>query len=59
MLISFCLFIVIVKPKSSPKSKSKIQDKNPSPKSRSKIQVQNPSQKSKIQSPGERDWDWG
>ena len=36
----------IVKPESSPKSKSKIQVPNPSP-------------KSKIQNPEEREWVWG
>ena len=39
------------------KVQSQIQVLNPSPKSRSKIQVQNP--KSKVQSPEEREWDWG
>ena len=49
----YCLFVYlmlhkmnIVKPKSSPKSKSQIQ-----------VLYSNP--KSKIQSPEERDWDWG
>ena len=40
------LLLNIVKPKSSPKSKSQFQVPNPSP-------------KSKIQSPNEKEWDWG